>query len=161
MKYYSIRVIEAESQEEAIEKIQDGEFLEEDELCDEVLTADELLERLTMREEGYIQSFLGGVDILAQAERDGVQLSDEEVRKVAEFLSKMTHIGINWDSISTAISTVKGNLPEIDQKIDPAEFYLVYLNHFLTVTGIAESYNISKEEALILINKGREAHSAN
>jgi hypothetical protein len=46
MKFYSIRVIEAENLEEAISKIQDGEFDDSTPLCDAVLTRDQLLENL-------------------------------------------------------------------------------------------------------------------
>ena len=41
-KYYSIRVVEAGSLDEAIEKVDFAEFCEDDELCDRVLTAEEL-----------------------------------------------------------------------------------------------------------------------
>jgi hypothetical protein len=37
MKFWNIRVIEADSQEEAIEKLENGEFDESDENCDRVI----------------------------------------------------------------------------------------------------------------------------
>ena len=42
MKYYSIRVVEAEDREEAIEKVQNEEFDEYAEFCDGVFTGQEL-----------------------------------------------------------------------------------------------------------------------
>lgn len=46
MKYYSIRVIEADSLEEAISNVQDQAFCDEDPMCDAVLTREQLLENL-------------------------------------------------------------------------------------------------------------------
>lgn len=45
------------------------------------------------------------------------------------------------------------------QKI-AAEFYLDYVNNYLTVELIAEHHGISKEFALALINEGRTLHQA-
>jgi hypothetical protein len=44
--YFSIRVVEAENFDEALEKIGYEDFLEEHPLCDMVLTIDELKEQL-------------------------------------------------------------------------------------------------------------------
>lgn len=44
--YYSIRVVEATSENSAINKIHAGKFNEQDELCDKVLTKSELLHAL-------------------------------------------------------------------------------------------------------------------
>ena len=46
MKYYNIRVVEASSQEEAVDKICDDDFLDQHDLCDVVLTISELLSKL-------------------------------------------------------------------------------------------------------------------
>ena len=46
MKYYSIRAIEAENHEDAIEKVMDGCFDEDDPICDKVLTRDELAKEM-------------------------------------------------------------------------------------------------------------------
>lgn len=43
-KYYSIRVVTAESYNEAVEKVREGNFDETDYLSDLVLTAEELIE---------------------------------------------------------------------------------------------------------------------
>ena len=40
-------------------------------------------------------------------------------------------------------------------------FYLEYVNDFLTVERFAEHHEISPEQALIVINLGRELHEAN
>lgn len=45
-KYYSIRVVEADSLEEAISNVQDAEFCDEDPMCDAVLTREQLLQNL-------------------------------------------------------------------------------------------------------------------
>lgn len=44
-------------------------------------------------------------------------------------------------------------------KINCIDFYLDYLNNFLTVDCIAEHYSISNDAAYDLINKGRFQHS--
>lgn len=46
MKWYNIRIIEADSHEEAMEKISSQEFLEEHPLCDVVLTLSDLMATL-------------------------------------------------------------------------------------------------------------------
>jgi len=42
MKYYSIRVVEADSYDEAVQKVQDNEFNESDPMCDRVVEVDHL-----------------------------------------------------------------------------------------------------------------------
>jgi hypothetical protein len=49
MKYYSIRAIEAENHEDAIEKVMDGCFDEDDPICDKVLTRDELSKEASLK----------------------------------------------------------------------------------------------------------------
>lgn len=44
--YFSIRVIEAENEQEAFEKIMNEDFCETHELCDTVVTIDELKKHL-------------------------------------------------------------------------------------------------------------------
>lgn len=44
---------------------------------------------------------------------------------------------------------------EYKKKINPSDFYLEYINNFLTVAGIAENYGISETHANYLLNKGR------
>lgn len=44
MKYYSIRVIEAESIEEAIDKLEDEHFDEDHDLCDRIVPEVDILE---------------------------------------------------------------------------------------------------------------------
>lgn len=46
MKFFSIRVIEAEDFTEAIDKVQFGDFEQEDNLCDTIYTLEELKEIL-------------------------------------------------------------------------------------------------------------------
>ena len=46
MKFFNIRVIEAEDFAEAIDKVQFGDFEEEDNLCDTIYTLEELKEIL-------------------------------------------------------------------------------------------------------------------
>ena len=41
-KYYSIRVVMADNREEAVDKVCNQEFDESDDLCDRVITADEM-----------------------------------------------------------------------------------------------------------------------
>ena len=50
-KYYSIRVVIAESRDEAIEKVENNEFEETDSLCDKVLTITELETELIKKQE--------------------------------------------------------------------------------------------------------------
>lgn len=47
--YYSVRTIKAETQDEAISKVEDGEFDESHELCDRVLTTEELIKELLLQ----------------------------------------------------------------------------------------------------------------
>lgn len=47
-KYYSIRVIQAESEDEALEKIYHDDFDESDDLCDKILTKEELIKELAI-----------------------------------------------------------------------------------------------------------------
>lgn len=42
MKFFNIRVVEAEDFSEAIDKVQSGYFEEEDNLCDTIYTLEEL-----------------------------------------------------------------------------------------------------------------------
>jgi hypothetical protein len=42
MKYYSIRVVEADSYDEAVQKVQDNEFDESDPMCDIIAEAEEV-----------------------------------------------------------------------------------------------------------------------
>lgn len=42
MKFYNIRVVEADNFSEAMDKVQFGDFEEDDDLCDTVYTLDEL-----------------------------------------------------------------------------------------------------------------------
>lgn len=49
MKYYSVRVVEASGEREAVEKVRQAEFLESDPLCDRVLDSDRLIELLNYR----------------------------------------------------------------------------------------------------------------
>ena len=44
--YYSIRIVKAESRDEAIDKIIDGKFDETVAICDAVLTEEELLKAI-------------------------------------------------------------------------------------------------------------------
>lgn len=44
--YYSVRPVVAETTEEAILRVEDGDFDETNEICDAVLTKEELLDRL-------------------------------------------------------------------------------------------------------------------
>ena len=46
MKYYCIRVVEASSIGEACDKVIEGDFVEDDELSDAVMTEEELIEVL-------------------------------------------------------------------------------------------------------------------
>jgi len=46
MKFYSIRVVEAESLEEATEKVELNHFEDDDPMCDRILTHGELLTAL-------------------------------------------------------------------------------------------------------------------
>lgn len=46
MKYYSIRVVGASSIGEACEKVIEGDFVEDDDLSDAVMTEEELLDAL-------------------------------------------------------------------------------------------------------------------
>lgn len=43
MRYYSIRVVEAQNTEEAIQEVIDQNFHEDDSVCDKVLTRSQLL----------------------------------------------------------------------------------------------------------------------
>ena len=47
------------------------------------------------------------------------------------------------------------DLQNENQPINAAEFYYDYLNHFLTLEGIASHYQISPEKAESLITYGR------
>jgi hypothetical protein len=47
--YYSVRTIKAKTQYEAITKVEDGDFDEMHELCDEVLTTEELIKKLLLQ----------------------------------------------------------------------------------------------------------------
>jgi dsDNA-binding SOS-regulon protein len=47
--YYSVRTIRATSKKEAVEKVEDGEFDEMHEMCDEVLTTEELIKQLLLQ----------------------------------------------------------------------------------------------------------------
>jgi len=60
-KYYSIRVVEANSLDEAINAIMDEEFCEDDELCDAVLTkkqAYESFNKICRKKKGDVGLFL-------------------------------------------------------------------------------------------------------
>jgi hypothetical protein len=47
MKYFSIRVVEANNLEEAWAQVEEGNFEEWEEMCDEVYTLEELIKKLT------------------------------------------------------------------------------------------------------------------
>ncbi len=47
--YYHIRTIKAKNQNEALECVENGYFDEENDLCDKVLTAEELIRELLMQ----------------------------------------------------------------------------------------------------------------
>lgn len=44
--------------------------------------------------------------------------------------------------------------------LDPVAFYLDYVNNYLTVSAIAEAYQITESESHTLINVGRNRHRA-
>lgn len=48
-KYYSIRVVNADSQEEADEKVRNNQFDESDPLCDTVMTSDGIREEFFVK----------------------------------------------------------------------------------------------------------------
>lgn len=57
---------------------------------------------------GYIDDFWTVDDIIKQAEDDEVELTEDEIMKVKTKLSKIdANLGMDWDSISMAISDVK------------------------------------------------------
>jgi len=47
--YYNIRTVRAKSLKEAMTKLEDADFDEENELCDTVLTTQELIEKLLLQ----------------------------------------------------------------------------------------------------------------
>lgn len=47
--YYSIRTIKAKTPVEALEKVQDGDFDEENDLCDRILTTEDLIKELLLQ----------------------------------------------------------------------------------------------------------------
>ena len=81
MKYYSIRVVNADNKDEAIEQVEQGEFDESDPLCDEVLTEEELILRLQINKE---QSYIVQYSI-----RDG----ENEYSKYVEIVGSEANIG--------------------------------------------------------------------
>ncbi len=60
-KYYSIRVVEANGLDEAIEKVEMGDFRTDDELCDKILTkkqAHESFRKIDGWKKGAVSEFL-------------------------------------------------------------------------------------------------------
>jgi len=52
------------------------------------------------------------------------------------------------------------NIRIIIMRINPLEFYIDYVNNYLTAQGIADAYNIGVFEAVTLIRQGRALNNA-
>jgi len=89
MKFYSIRVIEAETQEEAIEKAENGEFNEDNPICDQVLCGNDAIHAL-LDDEGKLANIWSIEDVQTQIdyfnEENGTDfsMSEDEMTEILE-----------------------------------------------------------------------------
>ena len=115
MKYWNIRVIEADSQAEAIQAVEDGDFYESDILCDKVIPEmgfSEIsepfhcfdIEAVAIDDDGYIQIV---DEEKAEFWSVYVRLMDDEARCIADLPSKALAIQF-VKSVSSLIRNYNG-----------------------------------------------------
>ena len=83
MKYYSIRVVEADNLEEAVAKIESQDFDETDPICDKVLTLNELVSKVDFTEMGYV--LRDWEDVAGNYLCDGDENLRSQVNRIAEW----------------------------------------------------------------------------
>jgi hypothetical protein len=99
-----------------------------------------------LEESGEIESW-----VLAKVQRANTDLSD-----VTHYLDGKTKFNLGG-AIKPFKIEVKGNEIYVNgTKADVKKMYLDYVNNFLTVQAFADYYNISKKQALLIIENGRK-----